>query len=162
MIPSKIFFTKGLGCHEDRLVSFELALRDAGIERYNLVPVSSIIPPGCEIISREEGNQRLNTGEIVFCVMAKNQTNIKGKEIASSIGVAIPLDNKMHGYIFEYNSEGESIINAEEYAEKMALEMLKTKIGKKDIKAKTLNITQKAKNENGMWITTVAIAVFVP
>ena len=32
MVPSKIFMTKGIGVHKDRLSSFELALRDAGIE----------------------------------------------------------------------------------------------------------------------------------
>jgi len=161
MIPSKIFFTKGVGVHKDKLVSFELALRDAGIERYNLVLVSSILPPGCEIVSPEEGNKHLKAGEIVFCVMSKNQTNIKGKIIASSIGVAIPTDPKMHGYISEYNSEDELTTNAGEYAEKIALEMLETKAGG-IVESKTLSITQKAKNENGEWVTTVAVAVFVP
>lgn len=49
--PPKVFFVKDVGRHRDRLHSFELALRDAGIERLNPVPVSSILPPGCEIVS---------------------------------------------------------------------------------------------------------------
>lgn len=44
-VPKKVFFTKGVGTHRDKLTSFELALRDAGIERSNLVMVSSILPP---------------------------------------------------------------------------------------------------------------------
>ena len=48
-VPTKIFFTKGVGTHRDQLRSFELALRDAGIERLNLVHVSSIFPPHCKI-----------------------------------------------------------------------------------------------------------------
>ncbi|MGH2581963.1 MAG: pyruvoyl-dependent arginine decarboxylase, partial [Anaerolineales bacterium] len=47
MIPNRIFFTKGVGVHKDRLASFEAALRDAKIEKFNLVYVSSIFPPGC-------------------------------------------------------------------------------------------------------------------
>lgn len=45
MIPTKMFFTKGVGVHKYKLASFELALRAAGIEKCNLVPVSSIFPP---------------------------------------------------------------------------------------------------------------------
>ncbi|HLC61560.1 MAG TPA: pyruvoyl-dependent arginine decarboxylase, partial [Candidatus Nanoarchaeia archaeon] len=37
MVPTKMFFSKGVGIHKDRLASFEAALRDAGIEKYNLV-----------------------------------------------------------------------------------------------------------------------------
>ena len=44
-IPTKMFFIKGVGVHKDRLASFESALRDGGIEKYNLVYVSSIMPP---------------------------------------------------------------------------------------------------------------------
>jgi arginine decarboxylase len=31
MVPQKVFLTKGVGVHKDKLASFELALRDAGI-----------------------------------------------------------------------------------------------------------------------------------
>ena len=31
MVPKRLFFTKGVGKHKERLTSFELALRDAGI-----------------------------------------------------------------------------------------------------------------------------------
>jgi len=37
MVPNKMFFTKGVGVHKDRLASFELALRNAGIEFNNLL-----------------------------------------------------------------------------------------------------------------------------
>jgi arginine decarboxylase len=50
MVPNKVFFTKG-----ERLASFELALKAAGVAHCNLVLVSSIYPPGCKIISKEAG-----------------------------------------------------------------------------------------------------------
>ena len=56
MIPKYFFLTKGVGKHKERLQSLELALRDAGIQHVNIVNVSSIIPPGCELISREKGD----------------------------------------------------------------------------------------------------------
>ena len=44
MVPNKVFFTKGVGVHKERLASFELALRAAGVTHRNLVLVSSIYP----------------------------------------------------------------------------------------------------------------------
>lgn len=84
-IPTKIFFTKGVGVHRDKLASFELALRDAGIEKCNLVHVSSIFPPNCRIISKEEGLKLLQAGQIIYCVIARNETDEPNRLIASSI-----------------------------------------------------------------------------
>ena len=50
-MPKECFFTKGVGRHKEKLMSFELALRDAGIEKQNLVRVSSSYPTSCTIIS---------------------------------------------------------------------------------------------------------------
>ncbi|MDD1715132.1 MAG: pyruvoyl-dependent arginine decarboxylase, partial [Methanoregulaceae archaeon] len=64
VVPTGIFFTKGVGVHRDRLASFELALRKASIEKYNLVYVSSIFPPKCRTLSVDEGIKRLEPGSI--------------------------------------------------------------------------------------------------
>ena len=69
LVPRAMFFTRGVGYHKDELTSFELALRMAGISSYNLVKVSSIVPPDCEVVSREEGIANLSPGEIVFVVI---------------------------------------------------------------------------------------------
>ena len=55
LVPCRFFLTKGVGVHKEELHSFELALRDAGIEKCNLVQVSSILPPGCRMISKVRG-----------------------------------------------------------------------------------------------------------
>ena len=73
-VPKEIFFTKGVGVHKDHLASFELALRKAGIEKCNLVYVSSIFPPKCKQITRSCGLRKLAPGAITFCVMARNET----------------------------------------------------------------------------------------
>jgi len=69
MLPTKMFLTRGVGRHKEKLASFEDALRDAGLAEYNLVNVSSIYPPGCKLIRREEGKKLLSPGQIVYCVM---------------------------------------------------------------------------------------------
>nr|WP_048086207.1 arginine decarboxylase, pyruvoyl-dependent [Archaeoglobus veneficus] len=156
LLPKKVFFTTGIGKHEDALVSFELALRDAGIEKLNLVAVSSIFPPGCEIVSREEGVSELMPGQIVYCVMARMTSNEEGKKIFASIGSAIPEDPALNGYLTEYHGycDGKEISR---HAEDMAAYMLETAFGVKP--AKTFNVTVTANVEKHT--TVVAAAVFV-
>ena len=97
MVPKKIFFTKGVGKHRERLTSFELALRDAGIAAQNLVRVSSIFPPQCKLVPRSTGLKYLSPGEVVFAVVAENSTHEPHRLLASSIGVAIPADRNTYG-----------------------------------------------------------------
>jgi arginine decarboxylase len=106
MVPKKLFFTKGVGKHKERLTSFELALRDAGIASQNLVRVSSIFPPQCKMISRRDGLKYLNDGEVVFAVIAENSTREPHRLVACSIGVAIPADRNTYGYLSEHHSFG--------------------------------------------------------
>src|SRR5438477_3340420 len=117
MVPRRIFLTKGVGKHRERLTSFELALRDAGIAAQNLVRVSSIFPPNCKLISRKEGLKYLDAGEVTFSVVAENSTREPHRLMASSIGLAIPADRSTYGYLSEHHSFGESDHQAGDYAE---------------------------------------------
>ena len=101
ILPQKLFLTKGKGYHKDKLLSFEMALRSAGIEKQNLVFVSSIFPPGCKILSKKEGLKLLKPGEITFCVMSKIQTQNPGELISSALAVSLPENKKSYGYIYE-------------------------------------------------------------
>jgi len=180
MVPKQVFLTKGMGKHKEKLTSFEMALRSAGIAQYNLVKVSSIFPPGCKIISRERGLKYLSPGEIVFCVMSENSTNEPHRLVASSIGLAIPKEKTEYGYLSEHHSFGQKEEDAGEYAESLAAEMLATTLGVEfdenaswdeqkeyyrisDKIVKTTNITQTAMGDkNGLWTTVIAAAVMVP
>ena len=179
MIPSSFFLTRGVGHHRDKLQSFELALRDAGIQRCNIVPVSSIIPPHCERIPREKGLAALQPGAITFMVLSKNATNEPRRLIAASIGVALPADNSAYGYLSEHHAFGQTDEVAGDYAEDLAATMLATTMGipfdpesawdeRKQIfttgkvSIKTTNITQSAMGDkDGRWTTVVAAAVLV-
>ena len=179
MVPKHVFFTKGVGRHKEELGSFEMALRDAGIEKFNLVRVSSIFPPNCKIISREKGLQYLNSGEVVFCVMYDLRSNEPNRLMATSVGLAVPADPNQYGYLSEHKSFGETEEKAGEYAEDLAASMLATTLGlefntdaawderEQTYKAsgkiiKTSNITQSAiGNKDGLWTTVLAATVFV-
>jgi len=166
LIPRKVFFVKGVGRHRDELHSFELALRDAGIERFNLVPVSSILPPGCEIVPPEEGLKELKPGQIVFCVMARTGSEEPGRRVAAAMGCAQPLDPEGYGYLAEHEAFGESAEEASRYAEDLAVAMLASALGVPDDKAhrermRTLSVAQSAVVEAGGFTTVLAVAVFV-
>jgi len=128
-IPKEIFFTKGVGTHREQLHSFELALRDAGIEKCNLVQVSSIMPPGCRIISRAEGLKKLQPGAITFCVMSRCCSDEPRRLISASIGCAIPVDKKAYGYISEHHTFGYTERQTGDYAEDLAAAMLASTLG---------------------------------
>jgi arginine decarboxylase len=179
MVPKRVFFTKGVGVHKEKLASFELALRAAGLAHCNLVLVSSIYPPGCKIIPKEEGLKFLRPGEIIFAVYDRESNNEPNRLVAASVGLAIPADPSMHGYLSEHHSFGETDERAGEYAEDLAASMLATTLGiefdpeldwderehifKMSGKiVRTSNITQSAVgNKDGLWTTVFAAAVFI-
>lgn len=128
-VPKRMFLTRGVGHHKHRLRSFEDALRDAGIEKANLVRVSSILPPSCQIISRDEGSKRIRPGEIVFCVLAEQSSDEPHRMISASIGLAIPSDHSAYGYLSEDHSYGRDEKEAGDMVEDMAAAMLATTLG---------------------------------
>ena len=131
LVPRRMFFTRGVGYHKDRLGSFEMALRDAGIEVCNLVSVSSILPPQCEVIPADEGIRSLKAqaGAITFCVMARNESNEPHRVISAAIGLAQPHDTTLYGYLSEHHPFGETEQEAGDYAEDLAAEMFASSLG---------------------------------
>ena len=177
-IPKELFFTNGVGTHREQLHSFELALRNAGIEKCNLVQVSSIVPPGCRIISRTEGLKRLQPGAITFCVMSRCCSNEPKRLLAASVGCALPQDTSAYGYISEHHSFGFTEKQTGDYAEDLAAAMLASTLGidfsvdeswdeKKELFkisgkiVRTRNTTQSAVLKTGDYTTVVAAAVFL-
>ncbi|PIN86636.1 arginine decarboxylase, pyruvoyl-dependent [Candidatus Woesearchaeota archaeon CG10_big_fil_rev_8_21_14_0_10_44_13] len=179
MIPTKIFFTKGVGKHRERLASFEIALRDAGIQHCNLVNVSSIFPPHCKILSKNEGVRLLKPGQITFVVLARSETNEPNRLLAASIGLALPADPNAYGYLSEHHGFGQTEHKSGDYAEDLAAEMLASTLGVEfnsnksydelrevwkisDKIVNTRNITQSAvADKDGKWTTVIAAAVFI-
>ncbi|HEY7728068.1 MAG TPA: arginine decarboxylase, pyruvoyl-dependent [Candidatus Eisenbacteria bacterium] len=178
MVPTRVFFTKGVGSHRDELRSFELALKDAGIEKLNLVHVSSIFPPGCKIIPKDEGIKLIAPGSMAFCVMARLASSEMRRLLAASIGCALPADKSKYGYLSEHHAFGQTDEFAGDFAEDMAASMLASTLGVEfdensnwDEKeqvfkisgeiVRTFNVTQSAVISTKGWTNVVASAVFV-
>ncbi|HLA67386.1 MAG TPA: arginine decarboxylase, pyruvoyl-dependent [Acidimicrobiia bacterium] len=178
-VPGKMFLTRGVGIHREKLTSFEMALREAGIAHFNLVRVSSIFPPQCQIIPRDDGLQILQPGEIVFVVLAEMATNEAGRRIATSIGVARPTDPDKYGYLSEHHTFGQAEQEAGDYAEDLAATMLATTLGipfdaEKDYNSRkeqyqiggqivdTTSVTIATEASSGnVWTTAISAAVLI-
>lgn len=178
-VPKQVFFTKGVGTHKKELQSFEMALRDAGIERQNLVYVSSILPPNCKIVSKEKGIKLLKPGQVTFCVMSRISSDEHGRLLSASIGCAVPNSKDAYGYLSEGHAWGMTEKSMGDHTEDLAVSMLASTLGiqvdnslgwdeRKEIYrienkiVKTTNITQSALAKgNGNHTTVLASAVFI-
>ncbi len=176
---TKAFLTKGVGRHKEKLAAFEMALRNAGIAQFNLVTVSSIFPSGCKIVPKKEGLKSLVPGQILYVVMSRAETNEPHRHLAASIGVAIPKNPSMYGYLSEHHGFGQTDEIAGDYAEDLAAQMLATilnlpfdpdksyderrdqwKLSGEIVK--TRNISQSARgSKDGLWTSVVAACVLV-
>ncbi len=176
-VPHRMFLTKGVGRHREELHSFELALRDAGIEKCNLVQVSSILPPGCLFISKRMGLRQIRPGAITYCVMSRCCSDEPGRLLAASVGCAVPADKAAYGYISEHHAFGQTGRQAGDYAEDLAAAMLASTLGidfnadeswdeKKEIFrisgkiVSTRNITQSSIVKHNGYTTVLAAVVF--
>jgi arginine decarboxylase len=175
---TEVFLTRGVGKHKEKLASFEMALRDARLAHFNIVRVSSILPAGARIVSRDVGLKQLEPGQIVFTVISDNATNEPHRLIAASIGIAKPKAPEQYGYLSEHHSFGQNETTAGDYAEDLAAQMLATILGvpfdpdssydeRKEIWkisdeiVRTSNITQSAVGDkSGLWTSVIAAAVF--
>lgn len=178
-VAKELFLTHGVGRSKEKLTSFEMALRDAGIAALNIVRVSSIFPPGAQLISRQKGMQKLVPGAVTFVVMSDTSTNEPHRLISASVGVAIPRNRHLYGYLSEHHSFGQTAKVAGDYAEDLAATMLATILGvdfdpdkswneKQEVWKisgqffKTCNITQTAVGDkDGLWTTVVSAAILL-
>ncbi|MFX1313364.1 MAG: pyruvoyl-dependent arginine decarboxylase [Promethearchaeota archaeon] len=179
LVPKKVFFVQGKGFHKSKLGAFEQALRDARIEKYNIVNVSSILPPYCIEINKEDGLKQLRPGQVVYSVLARSDSNEYNRLICASIGVAKPAHKSQYGYLSEHHTFGVKPENAGDTAEDLAAEMLASTLGipfdpdanydeKKEVfkmdgkivetKSITASATVRSEEE---WASVIAAAIFI-
>jgi arginine decarboxylase len=179
LVPNQAFLTSGVGVHREQLVAFELALREAGIAAQNLVAVSSILPPGCELIDRAEGQKLLRPGQILHVVISREETCEPHRVVGAAIGIARPTDRNLHGFIAEYGGFGKPAAEIASHAEDLAVTMLASTLGIEideslDAAARARALTDNSHIEHhdaicevargdfeGRWTVVVAAAVFI-
>lgn len=111
------------------ILSFDNALIDAKVGNYNLVRVSSILPPRCCVATDLTD---LKKGSVLHIAYASLTKRGMGK-IASAIAVGIPNDEDCVGVIMEYSNWGDATSCIEVVEEMVTAAMAKRGIGLKEI-----------------------------
>jgi arginine decarboxylase len=129
--PTQYFLVSGASDGSTPLNAFDGALLQAGIGNTNIVKMSSIVPPHCQLISPVA----LPPGAIVPAAYACITSDIPGEIISASVAVALPEDENQNGLIMEYSAKGERL-KIEETVRNMAAEGMKLRGWKiKDLKS---------------------------
>src|SRR5215212_9415716 len=114
-VPRRVFFTSGTGRHEQERVATQHAMQAAGIPRVNLVKVSSVIAPGSQLISRQEGIRLLRSGAIAFAIIAQGMTKEPHQRVTPALAWCKPDNENETGFIAEVEEQ-----NANGLSEKAA------------------------------------------
>jgi arginine decarboxylase len=118
--PTHYFLVSGASEGFTSLNAFDGALLRAGIGDTNIVRMSSIVPPRCQLISPVP----LPPGSLVPTAYASITSDVPGQIISSAVAVALPKEPQYAGLIMEYSGRG-SKAEIEETVRQMALEGMK-------------------------------------
>jgi len=99
--------TKGVGTGETRMAAFDAALYAAGIANYNLVRLSSIIPPGFEVRVEQCNENDKNFGDRLYVVYASQVEDEVGKGAWAGIGWVLAQDGSGKGLFTEHEAHSE-------------------------------------------------------
>ncbi len=113
--PTKWFIVAGFAEGWTELNAFDGALLSAGIGDVNIVKMSSILPPHCELIDPI----KLPGGALVPAAYAAYTSTEPGERIAAGVAVAVPVDPSLPGLIMEYEGRGTKQ-DIEEHVREMA------------------------------------------
>lgn len=94
--PTKYALVAGKGDGRTILTAFDAALLDAGAGNLNLLRVSSILPPNCQLVPE----LRIPPGSLVPVAYGTISSAKPGDTIAAAIGVGISEDT--YGVIMEF------------------------------------------------------------
>ena len=102
-----IKIVSGIGIGGNNLSAFDNALQDAGVSNYNLIRLSSIIPPNSviEVVDRYE-TPDCDFGKKLYVVQAEIRSNQTGKFLAAGIGWYLLEDGK--GLFVEHEDMGDT------------------------------------------------------
>lgn len=103
---------KGAGEASTPLSAFDSALKDAGVYNYNLITLSSVIPPNSKVVKTDQfETPEGEWGHKLYCVMAEERCNEAGKYIAAGIGWYQLEDSR--GIFVEHHLIGDTRIAVE-------------------------------------------------
>lgn len=116
---SRFVLRSGTGVARRALNAFDAALVSAGVGNYNLIKVSSILPPGAV-----EGSEiPLIAGSRLPIAYGAQLAEEPGHRISASVSVAVPMDDSINGVIMEFHAHG-TAADADRIVREMAEEAM--------------------------------------
>ncbi len=90
------------------LSAFDDALHHAGVGDLNLIPLSSVVPPGTQVVTGDYERFVAVHGDRLYCVMAVAHAELRGDSAWAGIGwVNHPTDG---GYFVEHHAGSEQVV----------------------------------------------------
>jgi len=140
-----IKITSGVGRASTEIVAFDEALRDAGIGQYNLIKLSSIIPPKANIKIDKEDYQKGKVGDKLYVVLSKDIETVEGKEACAGLGWSTEIDSKGGIFIEEKGGSEENVRKCLKRGFERSFEEIEDKLKNNGINIETTSIKCKGK-----------------
>lgn len=106
----KIQIVAGTGTGPTTLAAFDSALIDIGVANYNLIPLSSVVPPGSEIITKRKiTTPPEHWGHRLYVVMAGERVDTPNMEAWAGIGW-VQEKKSGKGLFVEHHGASESAV----------------------------------------------------
>lgn len=98
----KIYVTSGTGIGRTELSALDAALVDAGIIAYNMIPLSSVIPFGFEVVVEKPSLDLTRLGDRLYVVIAHSQQSAVGKSACAGLGWVRSAEGPEWGLFVEH------------------------------------------------------------
>lgn len=104
----------GAGAGPTELAAFDAALRDAGIANFNLIYLSSVIPPGSDIEIAVDGRAHVPGawGDRLYLVVAEERSSAPGTEAWAGIGW-VQHEHDGRGLFVEHHGHSEAAVRSD-------------------------------------------------
>ena len=109
----KIHLSAGTGTGPTELSAFDQALVKAGVANYNLIYLSSVLPPNSEVSIDERPQKHGGEwGDKLYVVMAQKRTSQRNQEVWAGVGWIQDPETK-RGLLVEHEGHSEAEVRAD-------------------------------------------------
>lgn len=116
-----IKMSEGIGMGPTQLSAFDQALVHAGVANYNLLYLSSVLPPGSKVVHAKKGETPDGQwGDRLYVVMAQQRTSIRNEEAWAGIGWMQDPKTK-RGLLVEHEGHSETEVTGNIHASLLGL-----------------------------------------
>jgi pyruvoyl-dependent arginine decarboxylase (PvlArgDC) len=131
-IPAKYFVTGGVGQTDIgpgqdpwETGSYDLALLQANIANFNVVPYTSVLPPEAQEISLEEAKKYFHHGAVIEVIMS-SQNGVKGDTLVTGVGRIYVRSKKTKKVIGGFAAEYEEVYKSKQVPEAQGIKEAET------------------------------------